>query len=32
MSWLLALFSRVAQLVVWLTTPLVNHAFQGISR
>lgn len=27
MSWLLALFSRVALLVVWLTTPLVNRAF-----
>src|SRR5215469_5866515 len=29
MSWLLALFSRVALLVVWLTTPLVNRAFHG---
>jgi hypothetical protein len=29
MSWLIALFSRVALFVVWLTTPLVNHAFHG---
>jgi hypothetical protein len=29
MSWLLALFSRVALLVIWLTTPLVNRAFHG---
>jgi hypothetical protein len=29
MSWLIALFARVALLVVWLSTPLVNHAFQG---
>ena len=29
MSWLLALFSRIALLVVWLTTPLVNRAFHG---
>ena len=29
MSWLLALFSRVALLVVWLTTSLVNRAFHG---
>lgn len=29
MSWLLALFSRVALLVVWLTTPLVSRAFYG---
>lgn len=29
MSWLLALFSRVALLVVWLTTPLVSRAFHG---
>ncbi len=29
MSWLVALFSRVALLVVWLTTPLVNRAFHG---
>jgi hypothetical protein len=29
MSWLLALFSRVALLVVWLTTPLVTRAFHG---
>ena len=29
MSWLVGLFSRVALFVVWLTTPLVNHAFHG---
>jgi hypothetical protein len=29
MSWLIALFARVALLGVWLTTPLVNHAFHG---
>jgi hypothetical protein len=29
MSWLLALFSRVALLVVWLTTPFVSRAFYG---
>lgn len=29
MSWLIALFSRIALLVVWLTTPLVSRAFQG---
>jgi hypothetical protein len=29
MSWLVALFARIALLVVWLTTPLVNRAFQG---
>jgi hypothetical protein len=29
MSWLFALFTRVALLVVWLTTPLVNRAFHG---
>lgn len=29
MSWLVALFARVALLVVWLTTPLVNRAFHG---
>jgi len=29
MSWLFALFARVALFVVWLTTPLVNHAFHG---
>ena len=29
MSWLIALFSRIALLVVWLTTPLVNRAFHG---
>lgn len=29
MSWFIALFSRVALLVVWLTTPLVNRAFHS---
>ncbi len=29
MSWLIALFARVALLVVWLTTPLVDRAFHG---
>ncbi len=29
MSWLIALFARVALLVVWLATPLVNRAFHG---
>lgn len=29
MSWLLALFARLALLVVWLATPLVNRAFSG---
>ncbi len=29
MSWLVALFARLALLVVWLSTPLVQHAFQG---
>jgi hypothetical protein len=29
MSWLVALLARVALLVVWLTTPLVQRAFQG---
>jgi len=29
MSWLGALFARVALLVVWLSTPLVNRAFHG---
>ena len=29
MSWFVALFARLALLVVWLTTPLVNHAFHG---
>lgn len=27
MSWLVALFARIALLVVWLSTPLVNRAF-----
>ena len=29
MSWLFALFVRLALLVVWLSTPLVQRAFQG---
>jgi hypothetical protein len=29
MSWLVALFARVALLVVWLSTALVNRAFHG---
>ena len=29
MEWLLALFARVALLVIWFTTPLVNRAFDG---
>ncbi len=29
MSWLVALFARLALLVVWLATPLVNRAFHG---
>ena len=29
MSWLVALFARVALLVVWLSTPLVDRAFHG---
>jgi hypothetical protein len=29
MSWLVALFARLALLVVWLSTPLVNRAFHG---
>ena len=29
MSWLVALFSRLALLVVWLSTPLVYRAFHG---
>ena len=29
MSWLIALFSRIALFVVWLTTPLVSRAFHG---
>ena len=29
MSWLSGLIARVALFVVWLTTPLVNHAFHG---
>ena len=29
MSWLLALFSRIALLCVWIWTPLVGRAFHG---
>ena len=29
MSWLVALFARLALLVVWLSTPLVYRAFHG---
>jgi hypothetical protein len=29
MSWLVALFARLALLVVWLSTALVNRAFHG---
>ena len=29
MSWFIALFARLALLVVWLSTPLVNRAFHG---
>lgn len=29
MSWLLALFSRIALLCVWIWTPLVSRAFPG---
>jgi hypothetical protein len=29
MSWLLALFSRIALLWVWIGTPLVSRAFHG---
>jgi hypothetical protein len=29
MSWLVALCARLALLVVWLSTPLVNRAFSG---
>jgi hypothetical protein len=29
MSWFVALFARLALLVVWLATPLVNRAFSG---
>lgn len=29
MSWLFALFVRLALLIIWLATPLVNRAFQG---
>ena len=29
MSWFFALFARLALLVVWLSTPLVQRAFQG---
>src|SRR5579859_3206309 len=29
MSWLIAIFARLALLVVWVSTPLVNRAFHG---
>ncbi len=29
MSWFVALFARLALLIVWLTTTLVQHAFHG---
>jgi hypothetical protein len=29
MSWFIALFARLALLVVWLSTPLVQRAFHG---
>jgi hypothetical protein len=29
MSWLFALFARLALLIVWLSTPLVQRAFHG---
>jgi hypothetical protein len=29
MSWLIALFARLALLVVWLFTPLVDRVFHG---
>jgi hypothetical protein len=29
MSWFVALFARLALLVVWVSTPLVNRAFHG---
>jgi uncharacterized oligopeptide transporter (OPT) family protein len=29
MSWLIALFSRIALLCVWIWTPLVGRAFHG---
>jgi hypothetical protein len=29
MSWLIALFARLALLVIWLSTPLVSHASRG---
>jgi hypothetical protein len=29
MSWFVALFARLALLVVWIVTPLVNRAFHG---
>lgn len=29
MEWLVALFARLALLVTWLSTPLVNRAFHG---
>ena len=29
MSWLVAIFARLALLFVWILTPLVNRAFHG---
>ncbi len=29
MSWLFALFARLALLIIWFSTPLVYRAFQG---
>lgn len=29
MGWLVSLFARLALLVVWIATTLVNHAFHG---
>lgn len=29
MIWFIALFARLALLVVWLSTPLVHRAFHG---
>ena len=29
MSWLVALFARLALLIIWLSTPLVYRAFHG---
>jgi hypothetical protein len=29
MEWIIVPITRIALLVLWLTTPLVNHTFQG---